>query len=141
VEALRSASRKAATRAGVVNADAFWERITYFLDDHPVANEYRSAWLPSAGSGVPPEGYQGVNRVLGTIDELKKFVSIRENPYHGLNFCQGPSRKISKIQALKSSTSSAGLARAKNLQRALPQHSRTPQRLEEVFPMRATSIL
>jgi len=39
--------------------------------------------------GVPPEGYQGVNRVLGTIDGLKKFLSIRESPYHGLNFCQG----------------------------------------------------
>ena len=39
--------------------------------------------------GVPPEGYQGVNRVLGTVDGLKKFVSIKESPYHGLNFCQG----------------------------------------------------
>src|SRR5579862_1538393 len=30
------------TRAGVVNADAFWERITYFLDRIiPVANEYK----------------------------------------------------------------------------------------------------
>src|ERR1700723_4436218 len=30
------------TRAGVVNADAFWERITYFLDRViPVANEYK----------------------------------------------------------------------------------------------------
>jgi len=38
---------------------------------------------------VPPEGYQGVDRVLGTVDGLKKFISIRESPYHGLNFCQG----------------------------------------------------
>jgi len=79
------------TRAGVVNADAFWERITYFLDRViPVANEYkvRMACHPH-DPGVPPEGYQGVNRVLGTVDGLKKFVSIRESPYHGLNFCQG----------------------------------------------------
>ena len=27
--------------------------------------------------------------MLGTPDGLKKFVSIRESPYHGLNFCQG----------------------------------------------------
>ena len=27
--------------------------------------------------------------VMGTVDGLKKFVSIRESPYHGLNFCQG----------------------------------------------------
>ena len=79
------------TRAGVVDADSFWERITYFLDRViPVANEYkiRMACHPQ-DPGVPPEGYQGVNRVLGTIDGLKKFVTIQESPYHGLNFCQG----------------------------------------------------
>ncbi len=79
------------TKAGVVNADAFWERITYFLEHViPVANEYkvRMACHPH-DPGVPPEGYQGVNRVLGTVDGLKKFVSIKESPYHGLNFCQG----------------------------------------------------
>jgi mannonate dehydratase len=38
---------------------------------------------------VPPEGYQGIDAVLGTVAGLKKFVSIQESPYHGLNFCQG----------------------------------------------------
>jgi mannonate dehydratase len=79
------------TKAGVVDADAFWERITYFLDRViPVANEYkiRMACHPQ-DPGVPPEGYQGVNRVLGTVDGLKKFITIQESPYHGLNFCQG----------------------------------------------------
>jgi mannonate dehydratase len=79
------------TIAGPVNAEAFWERITYFLDRIiPVANEnkVRMACHPH-DPGVPPEGYQGVNRVLGTVDGLKKFVSIRQSEYHGLNFCQG----------------------------------------------------
>ena len=79
------------TRAGEVHADRFWERITYFLDHViPVASEYkiRMACHPH-DPGMPPEGYQGVDRVLGTVDGLKRFVSIRENPYHGLNFCQG----------------------------------------------------
>jgi mannonate dehydratase len=79
------------TIAGTVDADSFWERITYFLDRIiPVANEYkiRMACHPQ-DPGVPPEGYQGVNRVLGTVDGLKKFIAIRESPYHGLNFCQG----------------------------------------------------
>lgn len=79
------------TRAGVVNADAFWERITYFLDRVvPVANEYkvRLACHPQ-DPGMPPEGYRGVDRVLGTVDGLKKFLTIQESPYHGLNFCQG----------------------------------------------------
>jgi mannonate dehydratase len=79
------------TRAGRVTADAAWERITYFLDRIiPVAaeNKVRMACHPH-DPGVPPEGYQCVTRVLGTVDGLKKFLTIRENPYHGLNFCQG----------------------------------------------------
>ena len=27
--------------------------------------------------------------MLGTVDGLKRLVSIKESPYHGLNFCQG----------------------------------------------------
>jgi len=79
------------TRAGRVDADMFWERITYFLERViPVAQEYRirMACHPH-DPGVPPEGYQGVVRVLGTVDGLKRFITIKESPYHGLNFCQG----------------------------------------------------
>lgn len=79
------------TRAGRVDAARFWERITWFLDHViPTADEYkvRMACHPH-DPGVPPEGYQGIDRVLGTVDGLKKFISIRESPYHGLNFCQG----------------------------------------------------
>ena len=79
------------TRAGRVDADMFWERITYFLERViPVAEEYkiRMACHPH-DPGVPPEGYQGVVRVLGTVDGLKRFITIKESPYHGLNFCQG----------------------------------------------------
>src|SRR5207248_11048546 len=47
-----------------------------------------TAWH-AHGPGVPPEGYQGVVRVLGTVDGLKRFITIKESPYHGLNFCQG----------------------------------------------------
>jgi mannonate dehydratase len=79
------------TRAGHVDADRYWERITYFLERViPVANEYkiRMACHPH-DPGVPPEGYQGVVCVLGTVDGLKKLITIKESPYHGLNFCQG----------------------------------------------------
>jgi len=79
------------TKAGVVNADAYWERITYFLERViPVATEYkvRMACHPH-DPGMPPEGYQGVDTVLGTVNGLKKFIGIKESPYHGINFCQG----------------------------------------------------
>src|SRR5262245_1702096 len=68
------------TKAGPVNADQYWERITYFLEKViPVAAEYkiRMACHPH-DPGMPPEGYQGVNTVLGTPDGLKKFISIKE---------------------------------------------------------------
>jgi mannonate dehydratase len=79
------------TRAGRVTADVFWERITYFLERVvPVCNEHkiRMACHPH-DPGVPPEGFQGVCCVLGTPEGLRRFVSIQESPYHGLNFCVG----------------------------------------------------
>jgi mannonate dehydratase len=40
--------------------------------------------------GMPRgRGFQGVETVLGSVDGLRRFVSIAENPYHGLSFCQG----------------------------------------------------
>jgi mannonate dehydratase len=81
----------ALTIAGVAHADVMWERITYFLDRIiPVAEEYkiRMACHPH-DPGVPPKGFQGVDRVLGTVDGLKKFISIHESTYHGLNLCLG----------------------------------------------------
>jgi mannonate dehydratase len=79
------------TRAGRVNSDAYWERIAYFLERViPVAEEYKIRMaLHPHDPGVPPEGYQGVDCVLGTVDGLKKFIAMQASPYHGLNFCQG----------------------------------------------------
>ncbi|WP_271897869.1 mannonate dehydratase [Candidatus Phyllobacterium onerii] len=78
------------TIAGVVDEDENWERIDYFLERViPVAeaNKVRLACHPH--DPYTPPGYRGVTRVLGTVEGLKKFVLLRENPYHGLNFCQG----------------------------------------------------
>jgi mannonate dehydratase len=80
------------TIAGRVDADTYWERITYFLERVvPVAEEYkvRMGCHPQ-DPGVPKgTGWRGVDAVLGSPDGLKKFVAINESPYHGLNFCQG----------------------------------------------------
>ena len=79
------------TKAGVVNADAYWERITYFLDRVvPVATEYKVklACHPH-DSMTPPEGYQGIDAVLSRPEGLKRFVTIKDSPFHGLNLCLG----------------------------------------------------
>jgi mannonate dehydratase len=80
------------TEAGPVPADVYWERITYFLDRVvPVAEEFkvRLACHPHDPGMPADKGYRGVHTVLGSVDGLKRFVAIRESPYHGLNFCQG----------------------------------------------------
>jgi len=80
------------TLAGKITPDLYWERITYFLDRVvPVAaeNKVRIACHPQDPGMPPGKGWRGVETVLGSFDGMKKFISIKENPYHGLNFCQG----------------------------------------------------
>jgi mannonate dehydratase len=80
------------TIAGKVDADTYWERITYFLERVvPVAAEFKVQMaLHPQDPGVPKgAGWRGVDAVLSSPEGLRKFVSIKENPYHGLNFCQG----------------------------------------------------
>ena len=86
------------TKAGPVTEEMFWERITYFLERIiPVCNEYkvRAACHPHDPPG-PPGGFQGIVRVLGSPDGLKKLVSIEESPYHGLNLCLGTTSEMLK---------------------------------------------
>ena len=78
------------TRAGRVDADTYWERVSYFLNRViPVAQEYKVRMALHPNDPYVPDGYLGVDGVLGTVEGLKKFITINESPYHGLNFCQG----------------------------------------------------
>ena len=76
---------------GRVPPELFWERIAYFLERViPVAEEYqiRMACHPH-DPGVPPQGFQGIYRVLGDVDGLKRFEQLVDSPYHGFNLCLG----------------------------------------------------
>ena len=80
------------TIAGQADADAMWERIDYFIQRAaPVADEYkiRMACHPHDPGMPRPAGFRAVDRVLGSVDGLKKFVDLHPSQYHGLNFCQG----------------------------------------------------
>ena len=77
---------------GTLDADTYWERITYFLERVvPVADEFKvQLALHPQDPGLPKgSGWRGVDAVLGSPAGLKRFLSIKESPYHGLNFCQG----------------------------------------------------
>ena len=69
-----------------------WERIAYFIGRviH-VAEEYkiRMACHPHDPGMPRPQGFRGIDRVLGSVDGLKRFIELSPSEYHGLNFCQG----------------------------------------------------
>jgi len=80
------------TIAGKATEDMMWERINYFVQSVvPVADEYkiRMALHPHDPAMPRPEGFRGVDRVLGSVDGLKKFIDLHSSDFHGLNFCQG----------------------------------------------------
>ncbi len=80
------------TIAGPTDADTMWERIDYFVQRvMPVADEYgvRMALHPHDPSMPIPNEFRGVDRVLGSIEGLKKFIDLHPSPNHGFNFCQG----------------------------------------------------
>ncbi len=80
---------KPITRAGRVTQDIYWERISYFLERMvPVANEYKVKLLSHMEDNMAAS-YRGIDLVHNTIEGAKKFVSIKESPYHGLLFCVG----------------------------------------------------
>jgi mannonate dehydratase len=79
------------TNVGQFPAELYWERITHFLERAiPVAteNKVKMACHPH-DPGLPPEGYRGVQQVMGTVEGLKRFIDLSPSPYHGLNFCVG----------------------------------------------------
>ena len=56
-----------------------------------MAEEYkvRMACHPHDPGMPPGKGIRGVDRVLGSVNGLKRFIEIAPSPYHGVNFCQG----------------------------------------------------
>lgn len=76
---------------GPIDADEMWARIDTFLARVvPVAEaaRVRLACHPN-DPGLGGRSYRGIASVLDSVEGLKRFVTLHESPYHGLNFCQG----------------------------------------------------
>ena len=87
-------------------AEVMWERIEYFLKRVvPVAAQAKVRLAMHPPDPPWPRGFWGVDRVPGTFEELKRYIAIAENEYHGLLFCQGtiaemlenPAREIFEV--------------------------------------------
>ena len=78
------------TSAGRVTEDEYWERLDYFLERVvPVATENHVQLACHPHDPRTPPGYMGVDRVLGTVEGMQKFVELHDSPYHGITLCQG----------------------------------------------------
>lgn len=78
------------TSARRVSEEEYWERLDYFLERVvPVATEQRVQLACHPHDPRTPPGYMGVDRVLGTVEGMQKFVQLHESPYHGITLCQG----------------------------------------------------
>jgi mannonate dehydratase len=77
----------ATRQGGVLSEEENWERIDHFLGAVvPVATAAKVRLACHPHDPYTPPGYRGVTRVLGTVEGLKRFVTMHESPYHGLNF-------------------------------------------------------
>ena len=79
------------TRAGRVTEDMALERMQYFVEKvMPVCDEHKiRAACHLHDPGTPPGGFQGIDRLLGNFEGIKKFIALSDSPNHGLNLCLG----------------------------------------------------
>lgn len=91
-EALKQGMDQELTKAGHVDIDEIYERITYFLDRVlPVAEEFNVKLGNHIADPPVPEGYRGVTRWNSpdVFAGIKKFSNLYDSPAHGFNLCLG----------------------------------------------------
>ena len=73
-----------------VTAEQNWERITHYLERVvPVAEECKVRMACHPCDPWLPAGFKGVDRVLGGPEGFRRFITICESDYHGVNLCLG----------------------------------------------------
>jgi len=71
------------------SAEEMWERIEYFLKRVVPAAEAAEVRLACHPNDPPVPYVLGEDRVLGSLDGLKRLVEMVPSEANGLNFCQG----------------------------------------------------
>ena len=82
--------KDAAAEPGVeVSAEQMWDRLTYFLERIVPAAEAAEVRLACHPSDPPVPRLRGEERILRSIEDLKRLIEIVPSQSNGLNFCQG----------------------------------------------------
>lgn len=80
------------TKAGVVDVDTMFERITYLLDRIlPVAEEYKVQLANHIADPPTHANYRGITRwdSPDVFKGIQRFANLYKSPYHGFNLCLG----------------------------------------------------
>lgn len=83
---------KELTKAGVVDSDTIFERISYFLDRViPVAEEYQVQLGNHIADPPLPVGFKGITRWNSPdiLEGIKRYSKLSDSPFHGFNLCLG----------------------------------------------------
>jgi len=83
---------KELTKAGLLDVDTVFERITYLLDRLlPVAEEYGVRLGNHIADPPLPVGFAGMTRWNSpdVFEGIKRFAQLYDSPSHGFNFCIG----------------------------------------------------
>lgn len=81
---------KGLTKAGVVQIDEIFERITYLLDRLiPVAEEYKVRLANHIADPPTHAGFRGITRWNSpdVFEGIKRFANLYDSKFHGFNLC------------------------------------------------------
>jgi mannonate dehydratase len=91
-EALERGLDQETTKAGIVDVDTVYERITFLLDRLlPVAEQYGVRLANHIADPPVAAGYRGITRWNSpdVFEGIKRFARLYESPSHGFNMCIG----------------------------------------------------
>ena len=126
------------TLAGVISEEENWERIDRFLAAVvPVATATRVRLACHPHDPHTQPGWRGITRVLGTVEGLKRFVTMHESPLSRPQFLPGHGRGDARRTRPRDLRCDP-LVRAERqvVQRAFPQHQGPPARFHGNLPGR-----
>ena len=81
--------RRGAHPAADVTEEDLWENLAYFLDEVVPVAEAAGVNLALHPDDPPISPIRGVPRIVKSIEDYERILSLHESRHHGVTFCQG----------------------------------------------------